>query len=90
MKTLGGKIESFVIVTTLAEQEIADKISGALEDIGIPIILEHVAGSESNLGQRGFRILTQSRYSENAMRIADNLLSAYKTRQLVTTRDTVN
>lgn len=86
MDGIKDKVEEFVALTTTNNQDLANRISAALEDIGVPIVLEHVL---LNNQENGYRISTQLRYKENASRIVDNHLALFATQRAVTTRETL-
>lgn len=89
MSTLSGKIETFVALASINSQDLANRISAALEESGIPIVLEHIALKDDSSKQleNGFRLSTQEQFFESAMRIVNNHLTVHNTKKLVTLRE---
>lgn len=86
MGNINGKIETFVVLGTVESLDLANRITAAFEDLGIPVMLEHLESTQET-GLSAFRISTQSQFSENAARIVDNFTIAHDTRKIVTSRD---
>jgi len=62
-------MEGYVVVSTTAEHRLADKTCQALEDAGIPVVLEH---REVVLGARraqNYRVLVPSEHSQMALKL---------------------
>lgn len=86
MSDINEKIETFVVLATVESLELADRITAAFEDMGIPVLLEHLH-SEKVAGNSAFRVSTQTQFSENGMRIVDNMLSAHGTKKMLSVRE---
>ncbi|MCB0310473.1 MAG: hypothetical protein KDD42_04525 [Bdellovibrionales bacterium] len=72
-----GAVDRFVVITTTSEQVLANKTCQAIEDAGIPVMLDH---RQIGSGQRfasGFRVLVPSQHSQTAQRLAQATSSAY-------------
>ena len=74
--------DRFLVLTTTFEQALADKACAALEDAGIPVILEHVQISERDSDNApykasGFRVLVPAPHTQAAMRLVTATSSAY-------------
>jgi hypothetical protein len=55
---------------TTTEARIADASCEALEDAGIPVMIEHVDVLEEGERAPGFRLLVPSEHSQEALRLA--------------------
>jgi hypothetical protein len=74
--------DRFLVLTTTFEQALADRTCAALEDAGIPVILEHVQISDRDLDDNpytasGFRVLVPAPHTQTAMRLVTATSSAY-------------
>jgi hypothetical protein len=86
---INEKIETFIVLATVDSLELANRISAAFEDIGIPILLEHV-DSKDDLEGAAYRISTHSQFSENGARIVDNFMNAHDTRKIISSKDSAS
>lgn len=87
MNLIKDKIESFAVLADMDSSELANKIIAAFEEIGIPVLLEHLSPNDITANAR-YRISTQSQFFENAMRIVDNLQISYAMGKNITLRQT--
>jgi hypothetical protein len=74
--------DRFLVLTTTFEQALADKTCAALEDAGIPVILEHVQisereGAKGGYKASGYRVLVPAPHTQTAMRLVSATSSAY-------------
>ena len=74
--------DRFLVLTTTFEQALADRTCAALEDAGIPVILEHVQISDRNAENipykaSGYRVLVPAPHTQTAMRLVTATSSAY-------------
>ena len=88
MSTYNEKIETFSELAVIDSLDLADRLTSAFEEIGIPVLLEHIGGSVSG-ETSSYRISTQTQYLENAKRIADSMINVYDTRRVVTIREKI-
>ena len=81
------KIETFVVLGTVVSLDLVNRITAAFEDLGIPVLLEHIDAIGENTAN-AFRISTQVQFSENATRIMGNFTNAHDTKMVITSRQT--
>lgn len=62
-------MEQFVVVITTTDQPLADRACAALEDAGIPVMLEHVEIHENNFRASGYRLMVPSQFVQSAQRL---------------------
>lgn len=86
MDPLAPKVESFLILATVTDQALANKLSAALEDAKIPVIVEHIEIRDEDTVGVGYRILAPAQFRETAGRLIDIAMTLHQTRNLVTTR----
>ena len=89
MDIISGKIETFVVLGIIDSPDLANRITAAFEDLGIPVLLEHLESADDS-GHSAFRISTQTQFSENASRIVDNFTTAHDTKKIVTSKKMIN
>ena len=86
MNPLPPKIESFIVLTTVSDQQLANKLCAALEQADVPLLVEHVELIDQGRSRVGYRLLSPSSVRETAMSIVDINMSIHQTRGLITTR----
>jgi len=64
-------MDQFLIIATLTHHMIANRTCEALEDAGIPVMLEHVEIEEDGNSTTGYRVLVPSQYSSAATRLVN-------------------
>jgi hypothetical protein len=72
----GGKMDQYLVLTTTTEQPLATRACDALEDAGIPLLLEHIEMSSGKHKASGYRLLVPSRFSQRARRLVDIVCSS--------------
>jgi hypothetical protein len=69
-------METFVIISTITNQETANQSCALLEDAGIAVMLEHLELSfDDGVTGRAFRLLVPQRDNMRAQRIISGLVS---------------
>jgi hypothetical protein len=68
--------DKFVCIKVITSQKVADKACTALEEAGIPVMLQHLELQEGDLKALGFRVFTPSRCVQNASKIVDRFHAA--------------
>lgn len=63
-------MDRYVVLTTIFEQVLANKTCEALEDAGIPVMLEHREVVSDDGRASNYRVLVPSQYTQTAMRLA--------------------
>jgi hypothetical protein len=64
-------MDQFLIIATLNHHMIANRTCAALEDAGIPVMLEHVEIEEDGISSTGYRVLVPSQHSSAATRLVN-------------------
>jgi hypothetical protein len=67
----GEFMDQYLVLTTTTEQPLATKACDALEDAGIPLLLEHIEMANGRERSSGYRLLVPSRFSQRARRLVD-------------------
>lgn len=80
------KVEPYLVLLTTADQDLANRICSVLEEVSIPVIIEHVDVMDENYIVAGYKLLAPPRFRETATRLVDIHLSIHETRSLVTLR----
>lgn len=62
-------MERFLVLTTTTERHQASRACAALEDAGIPVMLEHVEINNDGGSASGFRLLVPAQFTQTAMRL---------------------
>ena len=63
-------MDKFILLTVTSERNIANRTCAALEDAGIPVMIEHEVVSEELDEGAGFRVLVPSQFTQAAMKLA--------------------
>ena len=63
-------MDRYVVLTTIFEQVLANKTCEALEDAGIPVMLEHREVVNDGERASNYRVLVPSQFTQTAMRLA--------------------
>jgi hypothetical protein len=63
-------MERFLVLFTTTESRVADASCEALEDAGIPVMIEHVDVLDQGSKIAGFRLLVPSHHSQEALKVA--------------------
>ncbi len=71
-------MERFLILSTIKEQSLANRACAALENAGIPVMIEHVELRENGEKSQGFRLLVPSQYTQTAKRIYDATVVSFQ------------
>lgn len=61
--------DRFLCIKVITDQSIADKACNALEEAGIPVILEHLEVGDGDVRALGYRLLTPSTCVQHALKI---------------------
>ncbi len=88
MSTVKEKIETFVELSTMDSLDLANRITAAFEEMGIPVLLEHLNIQGQKL-TNSYRVSTQTQFAENAMRIVSNMTAAHETKKHISTREKI-
>jgi hypothetical protein len=75
-------MEKFLVLRTLTDQTVANNACAALEDTGIPVMLEHVVIETGDGGASGYRILVPSQFTQSAMGLIDRVVTQHRGRRL--------
>jgi hypothetical protein len=70
-------MEQFLVLTTTTEQNLANKTCAALENAGIPVMLEHIEIVEGEDRASGYRVLVPSQFTATAMRLVKAASTAF-------------
>ena len=68
--------DKFVCIKVLTSQKLADRACTALEEAGIPVMLQHLEVEEGELRALGFRVFTPTRCVQSASRIVERFQAA--------------
>ena len=73
-------MERFVVIQTVTDCALAERLCAALEESEIPVMLEHVELSDEGIRVTGYRVLAPSNLSQRATvlaaRIAERRMKA--------------
>ena len=64
-------MEQFLVVTTTTEQNLADRACAALEEAGIPVMIEHIEIVDGKQRASGYRLLVPSQFTQTAMKVVN-------------------
>ena len=64
-------MDRFLVLTTTTDQPLANKACEALEDAGIPVMLEHIEILSGKTRASGYRLLVPSQFTHTAMKVID-------------------
>ena len=67
----------YVVLTATSEQGLANKTCEALEDAGIPVMLEHREIKSDGNRASGYRVLVPMQYTHTAQKLASAASSAF-------------
>ena len=62
-------MDKFILLTTTKERNAANRACAALEDAGIPVMIEHEATVEDVDQGEGFRVLVPSQFTQAALKL---------------------
>ena len=62
-------MDNYLVLTTTTEQPLANRACEALEDAGIPLMLEHIHVKSGNKRAPGYRLLVPSSFSQRAQKL---------------------
>jgi hypothetical protein len=71
-------MERFVVIQTVTECQLAQKLCAALEESEIPVMLEHVELNEEGLRATGYRVLVPFSLSQRANVVTNRILERNK------------
>lgn len=78
----GDAMERFLEVTTTTRQIVANETCEALENAGIPVVLEHVNVVDGGEHTTGYRLFVPSQHSQAAIQIVNGAVSRWQTEQV--------
>ena len=67
----------FVVLTSISEQQLATKTCEALEEAGIPVLLEHREIVDGPRKATGYRVFVPAQFRQSAMRLASAASSSF-------------
>lgn len=68
-------VDKFILLTVTSERTIANRTCAALEDAGIPVMIEHEVVSQECDEGAGFRVLVPSQFTQAAMKLTGAAVS---------------
>jgi hypothetical protein len=83
---LPRKVEPYVVLTTVIDNSLANRLCSALEDSGVSVLLEHTDIIEDGERISAYKLLAPPSLKHLATRIISLLIDNYETRQAVTAR----
>lgn len=69
-------MDRFIVLTSIAEQTLANSTCEALEEAGIPVILEHREIVDGNQRACGYRVFVPVQHQQAALKLANAASSA--------------
>ena len=70
-------MDKFILLTTTTERTIANRACAALEDAGIPVMIEHEETSANAEDASGFRVLVPSQFTQAALKLTGAAASPF-------------
>lgn len=68
-------MDKFILLTTTSERAVANRACAALEDAGIPVVIEHEENPADTDETAGFRVLVPAQFTQAAMKLTGGLSS---------------
>lgn len=62
-------MDHYVLLTRISDQPLANKACAALEDAGIPVMLEHVEVTSGATRASSYRLFVPSQFTQTAQRL---------------------
>ena len=62
-------MDKFIVLAVTKERVTANRACAALEDAGIPVMIEHEAVSSENVDEGGFKVLVPTQFTQAAMKL---------------------
>lgn len=63
--------DHYILLTRISEQPLANKACAALENAGIPVMLEHVEVKSGATRASSYRLFVPSQFTQTAQRVVD-------------------
>ena len=73
-------MDDYVLVSRITEQPLANRACAALEDAGIPVMMEHVEIKNGPTRASSFRLLVPSQFTQTAQKVVNNASTVYYNR----------
>ena len=67
-------MEEFLPITTFSRRDLANRACANLEDIGVPIMLEHIEIIEDGAPYSAYRLLVPTAKRQTALRVVESTL----------------
>jgi hypothetical protein len=64
--------DHYILLTRISEQPLANKACAALENAGIPVMLEHVEVKNGGTRASSYRLFVPSQFTQTAQRLVDS------------------
>lgn len=81
-----SKVEPYIVLTTVTDDSLANRLCTALEDAGISILMEHIDKIEDGEKIQAYRLLAPPNIKQLATRIISLHLRNHQTKKLITAR----
>ena len=84
--SLPRKVEPYIVLATINNVDLANRMCAALEMVNIPVLIEHLDDFEDGERIQNYKLLAPPTVKELALRIVNAHMARYQTRLLVTAR----